>query len=190
MIARELLLGPKRFTDLRTGLPSVGPDVLSQRLRDMMADGLVVKRKLPPPAAAQVYELTELGTRLEPVVLALGDFGAVLPVPADCLMAMSFDAHLLSLRTLFSGEQAQEMRVELRLDGGPPYGATIAGGSLVLEQGSLADPDVVIEGDPGELIAIVHGRLDREDSGLRISGDRALAENFLTLFPLPEPAAA
>ena len=190
MIARELLLGPKRFTDLRTGLPNVGPDVLSQRLRDMVADGLVVKRKLPPPAAAQVYELTELGARLEPVVLALGDFGAVLPLPESCSMQMSFDAHLLSLRTLFDGEHAREMRVELRLDGGPTYRATIAGGSLVLEQGTLVDPDVVIEGDPGELIAVVHGRLERADSALRISGDEALAENFLSLFPLPEPAAA
>ena len=188
MIARELLLGPKRFTDLRTGLPNLGPDVLSQRLRDMVADGLVVKRKLPPPAAAQVYELTDLGRRLEPVVLALGDFGAVLPLPAGCSMDMSFDAHLLSLRTLFQGEHARDMRVALRLDGGPIYRATIAGGSLVLEQGDLADPDVVIEGDPGELIAVAHGRLAREDSSLGISGDTALAENFLALFPLPEPA--
>ena len=190
MIVRELLLGPKRFTDLRTGLPNVGPDVLSQRLRDLTADGLVVKRKLPPPAAAQVYTLTELGMRLEPVVMALGDFGAVLPVPADCTMQMSFDAHLLSLRTLFEGEHAADMRVELHLDGGPAYRATIAAGTLLLEQGDLADPDVVIEGDPGELIGVVHGRLTVVETGLRITGDAALAENFLTLFPLPQPAVA
>src|SRR5688500_2042983 len=82
MIVRELLLGPKRFTDLRAGLPHVGPDVLSQRLRELAEAALVDKRRLPPPAAAQVYELTELGRRLEPVVMALGDFGSLLPLPA------------------------------------------------------------------------------------------------------------
>lgn len=188
MIIRELLLGPKRFTDLRTGLPNVGPDVLSQRLRDMTADGIVVKRKLPPPAAAQVYTLTELGARLEPVVMALGDFGSVLPLTADCPQQMSFDAHMLSLRTLFDGERARDMRVELRLEGGPPYRATIGDGALVLEQGTLDDPDVVVEGDPGELIGVVHGRLELAETGLRVDGDTDLGRNFLTLFPLPEPA--
>lgn len=192
MIIRELLLGPKRFTDLRTGLPNVGPDVLSQRLRDMAADGLIAKRKLPPPAAAQVYELTELGARLEPVVMALGDFGSVLPLGPDCPQQMSFDAHMLSLRTLFDGERARDMRVELRLEGGPPYRATISDGELLLEQGELADADadVIVEGDPGELIGVVHGRLALADTGLRIEGDQELRRNFLTLFPLPEPAVA
>lgn len=188
MIVRELLLGPKRFTDLRTGLPSLGPDVLSQRLRDLTADGLVVKRRLPPPAAAQVYELTELGTLLEPVVMALGDFGAVLPIAADSPQQMSFDAHLLSLRTLFTGDRARDMRVELQLHGGPTYSATITAGTLALEQAAMTDPDVVIEGDPGELIGVVHGRLAAADTALKISGDDALGEHFLTLFPLPAPA--
>lgn len=190
MVVRELLLGPKRFTDLRAGLPNVGPDVLSQRLRDLAAHGLIRKRKLPPPAAAQVYELTELGTRLEPVVMALGDFGSVLPVPVDGPMQMSFDAHLLSLRTLFAAERAEDMRVELRLDGGPTYRATITSGALTLEQGALSDPDVILEGDPGALIGVVHGRLTLAESGLRVTGDDALARNFLTLFPLPEIASA
>ncbi len=192
MIVRELLLGPKRFTDLRTGLPQVGPDVLSQRLRDLAAERLVVKRRLPPPIAAQVYELTDLGRRLEPVVMALGEFGAHLAVPTGCELRMSFDAHLLSLRTLFAADRAQGLsaRVLLRLDGGPEYRATVAGGELTLEAGSHDAPDVVIEGDPGELLGVCHGRLALADTDLRLDGDAQLAERFLTLFPLPEPAPA
>lgn len=190
MIVRELVLGPKRFTDLRTGLPHVGPDVLSQRLRDLTAEKVVVKRKLPPPIAAQVYELTELGRRLEPVVMALGEFGSHLPVPTGSELSMSFDAHLLSLRTLFAADRAQDLsaRVLLRLDGGPEYLATIAGGELTLEPGSGDTPVLVIEGDPGELLGVCHGRLALADTGLRLEGDAELAERFLTLFPLPEPA--
>lgn len=192
MIVRELLLGPKRFTDLRAGLSHVGPDVLSQRLRELGEAGIVAKRKLPPPAAAQVYELTDLGRRLEPVVMALGDFGSLLPVPADCAMSMSFDAHVLSLRTLFRPERAEglEARVELRLDGGPVQRATVTGGRFTIECGAHEDPDVVIEGDPGELIGVAHGRVALVDTGLRLLGDRRRGERFLALFPLPEPALA
>lgn len=190
MIVRELLLGPKRFTDLRAGLPHIGPDVLAQRMRDLTAGGLVEKRRLPPPLSAQVYELTPLGARLEPVVMALGDFGSHLPVPVDCPMTMSFDAHLLSLRTLFAADRAAgyAARVELRLDGGPPYRARVGGGVFTLEQGAWDDPDAIVEGDPGALIGVAHGRVPLADSGLALHGDRAAAERFLTFFPLPEPA--
>jgi DNA-binding HxlR family transcriptional regulator len=192
MIVRELLLGPKRFTDLRAGLPGVGPDVLSQRMRDLVAEGLAHKRKLPPPSAAQVYELTELGRRLEPVVMALGEFGSHLAVPTDRELTMSFDAHILSFRTLFAADRADGLtaRVELRLDGGPVYRALVEDGELVLEQGDAAAPDVVISGDPGEVLGVAHGRIPLAQTGLRIDGDRALGERFLALFPLPEPAAA
>jgi DNA-binding HxlR family transcriptional regulator len=192
MIVRELLLGPKRFTDLRAGLPGVGPDVLSQRMRELAAEGLVRKRKLPPPIGAQVYELTELGRRLEPVVMALGQFGSHLPVPTGPDLRMSFDAHILSLRTLFAADRADGLsaQVELRLDGGPPYRALLDDGELALEQGTAEAPDAVITGDPGALIGVAHGRLALADAGLRIDGDHALAERFLTLFPLPEPAVA
>src|SRR3954452_10567314 len=76
LVVRELLLGPKRFTDLRAGLPTLGPDVLAQRLRDLEAAGIVARRTLPPPAGSRVYELTERGQELEPVLLALGRWGS------------------------------------------------------------------------------------------------------------------
>src|SRR5215204_4140654 len=64
LVVRELLLGPKRFTDLRAGLPNASPNVLAQRLRELEAAGIVRRRKLPPPAASRVYELTEWGQDL------------------------------------------------------------------------------------------------------------------------------
>src|SRR6266700_1804746 len=72
LVVRELVLGPKRFTDLRAGLSNLSPDVLAQRLRDLERDGVVRRRKLPPPAGSRVYELTGWGRELEPILLALG----------------------------------------------------------------------------------------------------------------------
>src|ERR671930_235062 len=83
LVVRELLLGPKRFTDLRSGLPHVSPDVLSQRLRELEESGLVRRGKLPPPAGSRIYELTERGRQLEPVILELGRFGSVAPIPSS-----------------------------------------------------------------------------------------------------------
>src|SRR5919197_5217655 len=79
LIVRELLLGPKRFTDLRAGIPDLSPNVLGQRLRELTESGIVQRRRLPPPAAAQVYELTEWGSELEPAVLALGRWASRSP---------------------------------------------------------------------------------------------------------------
>src|SRR5207248_7286064 len=76
LVVRELLLGPKRFTDLRSGLPNASPNVLSERLRELEEAGVLRRRKLPPPAAAWVYELTAWGRDLEPVVTALGRWGS------------------------------------------------------------------------------------------------------------------
>jgi DNA-binding HxlR family transcriptional regulator/putative sterol carrier protein len=193
LVVRELLLGPKRFTDLRGDLPHVGPDVLTQRLRDLAEAGIVRRRRLPPPAASQVYELTELGAELEPVVMALGRWGALLPVPAGA-MAMSFDAHILSLRTLFDPERADGLRahLELRL-GDQRFHAEVADGHFEIERGeATAPPDAVIESDAGTVLAIAHGRRELDEAlqagELAIEGDADVASRFLGLFPLPECA--
>ena len=117
LVVRELLLGPKRFTDLRAGLPQVGPDVLSQRLRELEGAGLVARRTLDPPAAAKVYELTARGAQLEPVILELGRFGSVAPFP-DGEPAFGPDALALALKTLYEPGGAP-VTVTLR-GAGPP----------------------------------------------------------------------
>ena len=193
MIVRELVLGPKRFTDLRAGLPGLSADVLSQRLRELEESGVVVRRKLAPPAATQVYELTEWGHELESVLIALGRWGARAPAPpADA--CMSLDAHIVSLQTLFDPELAGdfEATIELRL-GDDRFRIAIAGGQMVAERGEAASPDAILTTDPATLIALVHGHrelgevLKTEDA--EIGGDEKAVRRFVGLFPLPAPAA-
>ena len=128
MIVRELLLGPKRFTDLKTGLPNASPNVLSQRLHELELRGVVRRRKLPPPAGSRVYELTEWGLELEPVLDALGRWGARAPL-APPEVGMSLDAHLLSLKTLFDPDLAGdfETTIQLQLDEHPLQRGGLAG---------------------------------------------------------------
>jgi DNA-binding HxlR family transcriptional regulator/putative sterol carrier protein len=192
LVVRELLLGPKRFTDLRVDLPHLSPDVLTQRLRDLGAAGIVRKRRLPPPAASQVYELTDLGAELEPVVMALGRWGSLLPVPTG-EMAMSFDAHILSLRTLFDPERADGLRarVQLRL-GEQRFHAEVADERFEIERGEAAAPDATLTSDADTLLAVAHGRRELDEAvragALAIEGDEQVGARFLGLFPLPECA--
>jgi DNA-binding HxlR family transcriptional regulator len=180
LVVRELLLGPKRFTDLRAGLPNIGPDVLAQRLRDLEDAGVVRRRTLPPPAGSRVYELTERGHDLEPVVLALGRWGSRERFP-DGDGGIGVDAFVIALKTLFDPSADLEATVELRL-AGQQFRARVAGGRLQVARGEAERPDATIESDPGPLAAALwHGRpLDAA-----IEGDRDLAQRFLALFPPP-----
>ncbi len=116
LVVRELLLGPKRFTDLRRGLPHVGPDVLAQRLRELEQAGVLRRRTLAPPAGSRVYELTDRGQELEPVLLALGTWGSAAPVPPGHPQ-LGVDSAMIALRTLFDAGAAGELDAtfELRL---------------------------------------------------------------------------
>lgn len=195
MVVRELLLGPKRFTDIRAGLPHVSTDVLAQRLRDLEQGGVVQRRKLPPPAASQVYELTASGLALEPVLIALGRWGGANATPPAEDMCMSLDAHLVSLRTLFDPELAGDFAasIDLRLDE-HRFDVEVAGGRIEVDRAEPAAPDAIVATDPATLIAVIHGHralADARGAGdLEIDGDERVAARFLQLFPLPAPAAA
>ena len=194
LVVRELLLGPKRFTDLRAGLPSASPNVLAQRLRELEAGGLVVKRRLPPPAASQVYELTPRGAELEPVVMALGRWGAGTPVPAP-EVGMSPDASVLSLKALFDPGRAQDAELTIALTlGEDAYRAHIAKGELELHRGEARSPDATIATDVATLTAVRRAPETLHDATragtLTIDGDEAAAERFLALFPLPAATPA
>ena len=189
LVVRELLLGPKRFTDLRAGLPHVGPDVLAQRLRELEETGIVGRRTLAPPAGSRVYELTERGQELEPVVLALGRWGSMAPFPpgeAD----FGVDAFVIALKTLFDPAAAGGSAAtwELRL-GEQRFRIGVAGGRLDVARGDAAAPDAVIDSDPSTLATVLwHGRDlgEAERAGaVRIAGSRRSARRFLRLFPLP-----
>jgi DNA-binding HxlR family transcriptional regulator len=192
LVVRELLLGPKRFTDLRAGLPGASPNVLAQRLRDLERAGVVRRRRLPPPAASRVYELTDWGLELEPVIVRLGRWGARSPSkPRDA--ALGVDSLILSFRTMFDPRAAEglEAGYELRL-GEDSFRAEVAEGRLDISRGVAERSDATIETDPGTLTALVYGDLPLDEAlrsgGIEIEGDRQAAERFLSLFPLPEPA--
>src|SRR5205085_6969353 len=132
LVVRELLLGPKRFTDLRAGIRHASPNVLSQRLRDLDEIGVVRRRTLPPPAASRVYELTEWGMELEPVILALGRFGVRSPqMPRGA--GMSASSAILALRTMFDPAAAGDFRGRFELHlGDESFGANVGDGRIEL----------------------------------------------------------
>jgi DNA-binding HxlR family transcriptional regulator len=157
LIVRELLLGPKRFTDLRRGIPDISPNVLGQRLRELEGAGILRRRRLVPPAAAQVYELTEWGRELEPAVLALGRWASLSPsFPAGARMGP--DSLVLAMKTTFQPDKAAglEASYELRL-GELPYEIRVTGGGFQAERGEARDPDARIHTDPDSLASVVFG---------------------------------
>lgn len=188
LVVRELLLGPKRFTDLREGLPHVSPDVLAQRLRELETAGVVRRRKLPPPAGARVYELTEWGSALEPVLVSLGRWGSRVTLPAEPA-ELSPDALAVALKSMFDADAAADLdrSYHLRL-GEHCFSVTAADGELdVTRDGSPAPGAALeLETDPGTLTALLwHGGSADEalDSGaLKLTGSRRELNRFLKLF--------
>jgi DNA-binding HxlR family transcriptional regulator len=186
LVVRELLLGPKRFTDLRAGLTHVGPDMLAQRLRELEQAGVVQRGKLPPPAGARVYELTDWGRRLEPVVLALGRWGSQAPFPPE-RGELGVDAMVLALKTVFDPRRAEGLRdqaFELRL-GETQFAVRVGDAGLEAARGPATDPLATIATEPGILQDVLWHDRPASAGGLEIDGDRRAGERFLALFPLP-----
>jgi DNA-binding HxlR family transcriptional regulator len=185
LIVRELVLGPKRFSDLRGGLPRVAPDVLSQRLRELEGAGVLRRTTLPPPSGARVYELTEWGQELEPLVIGLGAWGSRAPFPGG-EAELGVDAFVIALKTLFQPGGFAGV-VDLRL-GDDRFALTVRGGKLDARRGGAEDPDLAILADPGPLAAAMWhgGPLD----DVELLGDVALFDRFRALFPAPKPVSA
>jgi DNA-binding HxlR family transcriptional regulator len=192
LVVRELLFGPKRFTDLHHGLPTASQNVLSQRLRELEDSGVVRRRRLGPPAAAWVYELTEWGRDLEPVLFHLARWGSRGPLSSG--NELSADALMFALKTSFDAEAAAGMRAayEIRL-GDDRFHARIADGRLELARGDADRPDAVLDTDPATLRSLVFGgeKLEtaRREGRVRLEGDERAAARLVTLFPRPAPAA-
>jgi len=192
LVVRELLLGPKRFTDLRAGLPHASPNILTERLRDLEQAAVVRKRKLPPPYGSSVYELTEWGRELEPIVTELGAWGARSPVPPES-REIGPDSIVLALRSLFDGEAVGELTAtyELRI-GEEAFKVGVSGGELDLARGSAEDPAASLAfPDAPAMAAVLTGQLPLEQAqtsgALAIDGPRQAAKRFLRLFPMPKP---
>jgi DNA-binding HxlR family transcriptional regulator len=172
LIVRELLLGPKRYTDLRRGLPNASPNVLAERLRELERAGVVRRRTLPPPAASRVYELSEWGRELEDTVIALGLWGGRVAGDAP---VRSADSVVLSLRAQLDPGELRG-RFELRA-GDDRFRIELADGAVTAERGSADRPDATIEADPDTLDAVLRGR--RPLSHATIEGDVAAVERLI-----------
>lgn len=192
LVIRELMLGPKRFTDLRASLPGISANVLTQRLEDLEAVSILKRTKLPPPIRTWVYQLTEWGMELEPIVKSFGKWAARSPhMPEGA--HMSVNSVVLSFRTMFNAEVAGDFkaRLQLRLSN-EPFRVTIADGEIEIVRGEMDRPDATLDGTSDAIAALAYGGRDLDEAArageVQVSGDIAKLKRFATLFPLPEPA--
>ena len=189
LVVRELMLGPKRFGDLRADLPGISANVLTQRLEGLEAAGVLVRKKLPPPASVQVYELTPWGYESEPIFQALGRWAARSP-EHDPSLPLSAVSLFLSFRTMFDPGRAQgiDARIGFRI-GAETFVVRLAEGRIEVARDSLEQADVVFTGTAPAIAAAVYGGQSLgalEAAGvLSVEGDHALAARFVSLFPLP-----
>ena len=183
LVLRELAYGPRRFSGLRSDLQGISANVLTQRLSELETRGLVRRTKLPPPASVQVYEATEWGLEVIPVIASLGRWAARSPLH-DPSLRMSHVSVIMSLQTLISAERAGglDARIGFRF-GDVSYVTTVRGGRLGVERGPTNDCDAIFIGDPGAVAGVIHG--GAPFATVTVEGDMALAKRFVTLFPLP-----
>jgi DNA-binding HxlR family transcriptional regulator len=191
LVVRELLLGPKRFTDLKRGLPNASANVISDRLRELERAGIVRRDKLPPPASSHVYALTDRGRELEEIVLALGRWGTRSPtLPHED--PVGADSVVLSLKGMFDAGAAEGLRAtyELRL-GEDRFAVRVSDQTIDIARGTADRPDATIDADPGTLFAVVAGGRSltaaQRAGDIGIEGDTGAVERLLRLFPRPAP---
>ena len=188
LVLRELLLGPRRFSDLKTDLPGISANVLTQRLAELEERGLLRRTRLPPPAAREVYEATPWGLEVEPVIQALGRWAARSP-RHDATLPLSPVSILTSFRTMIDEDRAKgfDGRIGFRLKGADDF-ARVRKGRIRVGRGPVEGCDAVVTATPEELAAVVYGGAPFET--LRVEGDEALARRFVTLFVLPPKVEA
>jgi DNA-binding HxlR family transcriptional regulator len=186
LIIRELTFGSRRFSELRGDLPGISANVLTQRLTEMEERGLVVRKKLPPPASVQVYEATPWALEAAPVIGKLGRWAARSPLH-DPTLPLSHAAIMMSLETMIDPERAGDLKGRLGFRfGNVSYSATLHDGEFHAERGLIEGCDVVMTTTPEGLAAVIYGGAPLDSIG--VEGDIALAKRFVTLFPLPEKA--
>ncbi|CAM00569.1 HxlR family transcriptional regulator [Saccharopolyspora erythraea NRRL 2338] len=193
LIVRDLAVGPKRFTDLRQGLPKIPTNVLSTRLKELEQSDVVRRRVLPRPAAAVVYELTEYGRGLEDIVIRLGRWGArTLGEPRQDEIVTP-DSMIMALRATFRPEAARGHRAgyELRL-GEVVVHARVDDGELETGEGELSGADLVIETGPA-VRALLAGELTSDEAiangSVHLTGDSGLLATFAEMFQIPRSVA-
>ena len=189
LVVRELMLGGRRFSELRKALNGISAKVLTERLESLERAGAVTKRMLPPPANVQVYELTEWGYLAEPAIQELGRWAATSP-RHDPTLPLSPVSLMLSFRTMLDKVRAKEFDATIGFDiAGESYRAELKDGRLPIRRDDIGDAQVTFRAPAAPLLAAVfYGKVPPEElagQGVRIDGDRKLAERFVDLFHLP-----
>jgi DNA-binding HxlR family transcriptional regulator len=186
LVLRELMFGPRRFSELRADLPGISANVLTQRLGELEERGLVRRTQLPPPASVQVYEATEWGLEAAPVIRALGRW-AVRSLKHDPGLFVSAVSIMMSMQTMFDAHRADHLHASIGFRfGGTGYVARIKGGALDVRREQPDDVDLLFTAAPGEIAGVLYGGAPLES--IAFEGDMELANRFITLFPLPPKA--
>lgn len=198
LVIRELLAGPRRYTDLRANLPGIATNLLAQRLRDLEADGLIARRDTPAPTPATLYELTAHGRELEPVVLTLTRWGSRLMPAAQPVATMRPSWVALALRALL---EPRVTRTTPPVDAAfssvdhTPIRLVVQRGSLTVSPSAESPAEVVrIEGDPHALLAVITGSVTLAEAkragDLSVRGPRAEVAALVALLTPPAQGAA
>lgn len=189
LVVRELLTGPKRFKDLLEGLPGIGTNLLTTRLKDLERYGVVRRTTLPPPAASKVYELTELGRSLEPVIAALGRWGLEFLDTPDREDDLRPAWAVVAMRSALKQEAARGLQetYEFRIDK-EAFHLRIKDGEVEALQGPAVDPELVVRGSTQAFLSLVAGQLEPaealESGEIRIEGEQETLARCLEIFGL------
>jgi len=188
-VVRELMLGPRRFSDLRADLPGLSANVLTQRLQELEVSGIVERTKLPPPASVQVYGLTEWGYEAEPIIQELGRW-ACRSIGHDPTLPVSGVSILLSFRTMIDRSRIGDLDLSIGFRfGEDAYLGHVGPEGFTVARGDAAAGDILFAGHPSALAGFIYGGVPLEAlaqaGALRLSGDPALAARFADLFVLP-----
>lgn len=181
VIVRELLFGPKRYSDLQSGLPGASPTVLSQRLRDLEQGEVIQRRKLGPPARAWVYELTDWGHQLQPILVQLGRWGRHSPAE-QTTMALGTDSLMLALQSHLQPSRLRDLDATVLIDLGEDlFTLGVADGELTIQRGEPPRWDVAVRTDTATFKALVIDGRSAGDLGdrLEITGDRDALQHLL-----------
>jgi DNA-binding HxlR family transcriptional regulator len=187
LIVRDLLVGPKRFADLQRGLPKSPSNILSARLKELEAAGLVRRRAQPrADGGGVVYELTDEGRDLEESVVALGRWGAKRLAKARPGEIVTPDSMAMALRTTFRPEAASGLDAGFELHvGSVVANARVRDGSVTVGRGTLPDADLVIESSPA-IRALMAGTITPREAlrsgAVSVRGKRALLHRFVKIF--------
>jgi DNA-binding HxlR family transcriptional regulator len=194
LVIREMMFGPRRFGELKASLTGISANVLTQKLEALEEAGVVERRRLPPPASVQVYDLTEWGREIRPVFGMLGMWAARSP-SHDPTLPLSPISMMMSFQTMFHAERAGGVDVTVNFRFGEDrFTARVADGALAVERGQAAGADVTVTGAPPALAGHVYAGQPLEGLAaaglLAVEGERDALERFAALFELPPKVGA